>query len=83
MSESEFSAFLNDEVATRFRDGLTVTDEQGGAGARFYGPLKRVTLVLSGRPDDAAQVEAIRAAYAAKFHKETGLDMSRAECGSP
>jgi hypothetical protein len=84
VSEAEFSKFLNREVITRFHDGLTVLDAQDltpkPAGGALYGPAKVVMIVLPGRPDDGAQLEAIRTAYKTRFNQQTVLEMTHQDC---
>lgn len=86
VSEANFSKFLNDEVATRFHDGLTVLDAQDltpkPAGGLLYGPAKVVMIVLPGHTDDSAQLDAIRAAYKTRFNQQTVLEMTHQDCVS-
>jgi hypothetical protein len=86
VSESEFSRFLSSEIAPRFPDGLTVADAQDlqpkPAADVLYGPSKVVMIVLPGRPDDAAQLDAIRKAYVSEFNQKTVLEMTRSDCVS-
>jgi hypothetical protein len=86
VSEASFSKFLNDEVATRFHDGLTVLDAQDltpkPAGGLLYGPAKVVMIVLPGLADDSAQLEAIRTAYKTRFNQQTVLEMTHQDCVS-
>jgi hypothetical protein len=84
VSEAAFSSFLNDQVVPRFRDGLTVVDAQDltpkPAGDAVYGPAKVVMIVLPGKPDDSAQLDAIRDAYKTRFNQQTVLEMTREDC---
>ena len=86
VSEANFSKFLNDEVVTRFHDGLTVLDAQDltpkPAGGLLYGPAKVVMIVLPGHADDSAQLEAIRTAYKTRFNQQTVLEMTHQDCVS-
>lgn len=86
VSEADFAAFINSEIVPRFHDGLTVLDAQDltpkpGGGA-FYGPAKVVMIVLPGRPDDRAQLDAIRDAYKRRFDQQSVLEMTHAACVS-
>jgi hypothetical protein len=84
VSEADFTQFLDLEVVPRFREGLTVLDAQDlkpkPAGGAVYGPAKVVMIVLPGRPDDAAQLDAIRIAYKTRFNQQTVLEMTRQDC---
>ncbi|HEX4182918.1 MAG TPA: DUF3574 domain-containing protein [Caulobacteraceae bacterium] len=84
VSEADFSTFLSAEVASRFHDGLTVLDAQDlkpqPAGGAVYGPSKVVMVVLPGKPDDSAQLDAIRAAYKTRFNQQTVLEMTHQDC---
>jgi hypothetical protein len=84
VSEADFSRFLSDQIAPRFHDGLTVIDAQNLSPrpADVYGPAKVVMIVLPGRPDDAAQLEAIRAAYKGRFNQQSVLEMTHQDCVS-
>jgi hypothetical protein len=84
VSEADFSTFLAAEVASRFHDGLTVLDAQDlkpqPAGGAVYGPSKVVMVVLPGKPDDSAQLDAIRIAYKTRFNQQTVLEMTHQDC---
>jgi hypothetical protein len=86
VSEAAFSKFLTAQVAPRFPDGLTVIDAQDinakPAGEALYGPAKVVVIVLPGRANDAAQLDAIRVAYTSQFKQKTVLEMSGPDCVS-
>ncbi len=86
VSEAEFSAFLSDQVIPRFHEGLTVLDAQDltpkPAGGILYGPAKVVMIVLPGHADDAAQLDAIRAAYKRRFNQQAVLEMTHQDCVS-
>ncbi len=84
VSEAQFSKFLSDEIVPRFHEGLTVLDAQDlnpkPAGAALYGPSKVVVIVLPGHLDDAAELDAIRAAYKNRFNQRTVLEMTHEDC---
>jgi hypothetical protein len=86
VSEAAFAKFLTDEVIPRFHDGLTVLDAQDlkprPAGGLLYGPSKVVMIVLPGHADDNAQLDAIRAAYKARFDQQTVLELTHQDCVS-
>lgn len=86
VSEAEFSRFLDEELTTRFPDGLTVLD----GGGQWRGPenklireaAKIVLIVLPRNRDSAARIEAVRSAYKARFHQEAVLLVTQAACVS-
>ena len=86
VSEAEFTKFLDQEVSTRFPDGLTVVDAQGRwtppAGTIIHEPSKMVMLVLRGREDERAKLEAIREAYKRRYHQQSVLLMTSNACVS-
>jgi hypothetical protein len=86
VSEAAFSQFVSDQIAPRFHDGLTVLDAQDltprPAGETVYGPAKVVMIVLPGRPDDDAQIAAIRNAYSRRFKQQSVIAQSRQACVS-
>lgn len=86
VSEKDFAHFLDEEVSPRFSDGLTVIDAQGRwtppAGSVIHEPSKMVMIVLPGRPDDLARLQAIRAAYTRRYHQPSVLLMDSPACVS-
>ena len=86
VSEAAFAGFVNDQVVTRFHEGLTVIDAQDlkprPGGGTIYGPAKVVMIVLPGRADDADQLAAVRAAYKARFNQQSVLIMTHQDCVS-
>jgi hypothetical protein len=85
VSEADFARFLKQEISQRFPDGLTVVDAQGRwappAGGAIHGPSKTVMVVLHGGADDRAKLEAIRTAYAQRFHQPSALMMGEGGAG--
>jgi hypothetical protein len=86
VSESDFTSFLDEEVTPRFPDGLTVVDAQGRwstpAGAAVHEQSKMVMIVLPGRADDHAKLDAVRDAYKKRYHQESVLLMTHGDCVS-
>ena len=84
VSDADWKAFVDTEVTPRFTDGLTVLDAagqwRGASGAIVAEPSKVLLLVLSGAPGEAEKVEAIRAAYKARFRQEAVLLIERSAC---
>ncbi|MBC7668962.1 MAG: DUF3574 domain-containing protein [Gemmatimonadaceae bacterium] len=74
VSEAEFARFVDDELTPRFPDGLTVLDAagqwRGASGVIDREPSKLVILALPGRVGDEAKLDAVRAAYKARFSQE-------------
>ena len=87
VSESAFTRFLQEEVNSRFPDGLTVVDAQGRwtppAGSEIHDPSKMVMIVLRGASDDRDKLEAIRTAYDRRYHQPAVLVTADAACISP
>ena len=77
VSDGDWKAFVDAEVSPRFPDGLTVYDAagqwRGTNGVLIAEPSKLLLLVLSGAPGEADKIEAIRAAYKARFRQESVL----------
>ena len=87
VSESAWSRFVDDEMVPRFPDGLTVTEATGGsqdraAGTLLHEPSKHVEIVLPGRPDDEARLNAIVAAYKRRFAQKSVMVLVREACVS-
>lgn len=86
VSEAEFANFLDSEVSPRFPDGLTIVDAQGRwtppAGTAIHEPSKMVMIVLPGRSDDHARLEAVRDAYKRKFEQQSVLLLTQDNCVS-
>ena len=84
VTDADWTAFVTREVTPRFPDGLTVLDAagqwRGASGAIVAEPSKVLLLVLSGAPGEAEKVEAIRAAYKARFRQEAVLLIERSAC---
>ncbi len=85
VSEAAWGRFLAREITPRFPDGLTVMDAAGQwrdptTGAIEREPSKRVEIVLPGKADDQAQLEAIVECLQApvppalgRYHRAAGL----------
>jgi len=86
VSEADFRKFVDEEMTPRFPDGLTVLD----AGGQWRGDENRlireaskvVLIVLPPRRGAADRLEAVRAAYKARFHQESVLLITQAACVS-
>ena len=84
VSEADWRAFLDEEVTPRFPDGLTVVDGAGQwrsqTGAIDREASKVLMIVLPGRPDDRARLDAVREAYKRRFQQEAVLLVERPAC---
>ncbi len=86
VSEAAFAQFLDGEVSPRFPEGLTVIDAEGRlnppAGSMIREPAKLVMIVLPGDKDDNGKLQAVRLAYAKRFHQQSVLLMNHGDCVS-
>lgn len=84
VSDADWQAFVDTEVTPRFPDGLTVADAagqwRGVGGVVVAEPSKTLLLVLKGEPDERAKIDAVRAAYRARFRQESVLLIERPAC---
>jgi hypothetical protein len=86
VSEADFRKFVDEEMTPRFPDGLTVLD----AGGQWRGDENRlireaskvVLIVLPPKRGAADRLQAVRAAYKARFHQESVLLITQAACVS-
>lgn len=81
--ETEIRAFVDREVTPRFPDGVTVLDGGGqwrGAENQLIRQAQKVVLiVLPARGDTQSRLQAVRAAYKAKFRQESVV-VTQAAC---
>jgi len=86
VTEADFTRFLDEEVSPRFPDGLTVIDAQGRwsapAGNAVHEQSKMVMIVLPGRPDDRAKLDAVREAYKRRYQQQSVMLMTHGDCVS-
>ena len=86
VSEAEFRRFVDDELTPRFPDGLTVLDAAGqwrGSENKMIREASKVVLiVLPPKRGVSDRIEAVRAAYKARFHQESVLLITQAACVS-
>ncbi len=84
VSDAEWRAFVDEEVTPRFPDGLTVIDAagqwRGESGTVGREASKVLVVVLSGRPDDRARLDAVRDAYKRRFRQEAVMLVERRAC---
>ncbi|QUD88630.1 DUF3574 domain-containing protein [Phenylobacterium montanum] len=86
LTDEQFADFLDREVSSRFPDGLTVLAAQGrwrsDSGKMVKEPSKLVQIVLSGKPDDLAKLDAVREAYKREHHQESVLEVIEKTCAA-
>jgi Protein of unknown function (DUF3574) len=87
VSDSAWTSFVAREMTPRFPDGLTVTDAEGqwrdrGDGTVVQEPSKRVEIVLPGKDDDDARLDAVVTAYKREFHQQLVVVIVRPACVS-
>lgn len=87
VSEAAWEEFLAGEITPRFPEGLTVINATGqwrdpsGWQVRRE-PSKVVIIVLPGKGDDQARVDAIVAAYKRRFHQQSVGVIVQPACAS-
>ena len=87
VSEAAWEEFLAGEITPRFPEGLTVINATGqwrdpsGWQVRRE-PSKIVIIVLPGKGDDQARVDAIVAAYKRRFHQQSVGVIVQPACAS-
>lgn len=87
VSEADWTRFIAREVTPRFPDGLTITDTTGqwrnpASGRIAREPSKHVEIVMPGRPDDEARLDAVVAAYKRAFQQRSVGVVVREACAS-
>lgn len=84
VSDADWRAFVDAEITPRFPDGLTVLDAagqwRGASGAVEREASKVVVLMLSGAADEQGRLDAVRAAYKARFKQEAVLLVRQKAC---
>lgn len=85
VSAEDWQRYLDEEVTPRFPNGLTVEDAAGqwkGADGMVREASKHLIVILSGAPDEADKLTAIREAYKRRFRQESVLLLETKSCGS-
>jgi hypothetical protein len=75
VSEEEWDAFVDAEVAPRLSDGFTVTDAQGQwrdrtTGVTMSEPSKQLTVFLADEAEGRLALDAIAEAYKRQFQQQ-------------
>ncbi len=87
VSEAAWSHFVAREITPRFPDGLTIVDATGQwrdrASKRMVRePSKLIMIVLPGKADDQAHLDAIVGAYKRRFHQRSVGVIVQSACAS-
>ena len=87
VSEAEFARFVTREITPRFPDGLTVIDARGqwrdrASNTIVREPSKVVLIALPGQAADDENLQAIIAAYKARFRQDSVGLIVRPACVS-
>jgi len=84
VSDAEFRRFVEQELTTRFPDGLTVLDGggpwKGEENRRIREAAKVVLIVLPKTGDGPARITAARDAYKVRFKQDSEMLLTRPEC---
>jgi hypothetical protein len=86
ISDDDWQAFLAAEVTPRFPEGLTTWDADGRwrapSGAQTHEKSRVLLLILSGRHDERAKLEALMKAYKDKYHQLSVGLVEHADCAA-
>ena len=84
VSEAAFRKFVDEELSTRFPDGLTVLDGggqwQGRDDRQIRDAAKVVLIVLPKQGDAQPRLDAVRQAYKARFAEDSTLRFTETSC---
>jgi hypothetical protein len=84
ISDADWRQFVEAEVAPRFPDGLAAADVYGqrrDPTAHFAPePSQAVMVVLTGAPNEGQKLDLVRNAYAARFHRDSVLQLEPRAC---
>lgn len=86
VSDADFRKFVDEELTTRFPDGLTVLDGgrqwKGKENRLIREAAKVVLIVLPRGSNPQAKLEAVQQAYKAKFKQQSVLLITQRACVS-
>jgi Protein of unknown function (DUF3574). len=85
VSETAWQRFMDEELTPRFPDGLTVEDAAGqwrGRDGTIREKSKHVIIVITAPRATSAKLDAVRAAYKARFSQDSVLLTETTGCGS-
>ncbi|THD76223.1 MAG: DUF3574 domain-containing protein [Phenylobacterium sp.] len=84
VSEAAFRKFVDEELTTRFPDGLTVLDGggqwQGRDDRQIRDAAKVVLIVLPKEGDARPRLDAVRQAYKARFAQDPVVRVTQPSC---
>ena len=82
VTETELRRFVDQEITTRFPDGVTVLDGGGqwSEDQLMRDAAKVVMIILPAKGDVLAKVDAVRAAYQTQFKQDTLLQVTQPAC---
>jgi hypothetical protein len=84
LNDRDFRRFVNEELTTRFPDGLTVLDGgaqwKGEENRRIREAAKVVLIVLPREGDPTPRLDAVKAAYKVRFNQESQLLVTAPAC---
>lgn len=87
LNEAELTRFIEQEVAPRFPDGVTVVDGggqwKGDENRLIREAAKVVLIVLPAKGDAAAQIQAVQGAYRARFRQDSVVALAPPACVTP
>ncbi|WP_374570964.1 DUF3574 domain-containing protein [Phenylobacterium sp.] len=85
VSDTDFQAFVDQEVTPRFPAGLTVLD----GGGQWRGPenqlireASKIVLIVMPGKGDRAKLDEVRQAYKTRFHQDSVLLVTQQTCVS-
>lgn len=83
LQEAELGRFVDQEITTRFPDGVTVLD----GGAQWRGPenalireAQKVVLIVLPADGAPRRMDAVRAAYKTRFKQDSVVSVTQAAC---
>lgn len=86
VTDAQFRRFVDEELTTRFPDGLTVLDGGGqwkGQENKLIREAAKVVLIVLPRgKEPEARLDAARQAYKARFHQEAVMLITQPACVS-
>jgi hypothetical protein len=86
VSDEEWQSFVDQEVTPRFPDGLTILQGYGqwrSGGGAIIKEYSRVLMIwFQPTPDSETRIDAIRAAYKARFKQESVMRVDGFSCVS-
>ena len=84
VSDADFARYVDADLTPRFPDGLTIQDAagqwRGADGVVGREPSKVVILALPGRAGGEDRLDAVRAAYKARFSQEAVMIVTQPAC---